>query len=66
LDGTYKGFLNISNTENYGIKFSREKLLRVFADTDYAGDIHTRKSTTGFLFMIGNSPTSRQKGGVYF
>lgn len=24
-----------------------------FSDADYAGDINTRRSTTGFIFMLG-------------
>ena len=51
-------FKYLKGTENYGIKFTRNSTLRVFADADYAGDIDSRKSTSGFLLMIGTSPTS--------
>ena len=34
---------------NYGIRFTRESSLRIFADGDYGGDTVTRKSTSGFL-----------------
>lgn len=27
-----------------------------FTDADWAGDIHNRKSTTGFVFLLGNTP----------
>ena len=30
----------------------------VYADADYGGDTITSKSTSGFLIMLGNSPTS--------
>jgi len=43
---------------NYGIKFTREKQLRVFVDADYTGNLESRKSTSGFLMTIGNAPTS--------
>ena len=45
-------------TMDYGIKFTKDKHLRIFVDADCAGDIDSRKSTSGFLMMIGGSPTS--------
>jgi len=48
----------LKGTENYVIKFTRERDLKVFVDADFAGDLDTRKSTSGFLFMIGSTPTS--------
>jgi len=51
-------FKYLKRTENYGIKFTKSSILRVFADTDYPGDINSRKSTSGFLLMIETSPTS--------
>jgi len=53
-----KIFQYLKATENYGIKFTKEKDLKIFVDADYAGDQTTRKSTSGFLIMIGDSPTS--------
>jgi len=53
-----KIFRYLITTENYGIKFSKNRNLRIFVDADYAGDEITRKSTSGFIFMIGESPTS--------
>ena len=32
--------------------------LKVFVDADYPGDSNTRKSTSGFLMMLRNTPTS--------
>jgi hypothetical protein len=42
---------------NYGKKFTKD-LKRIFVDEDYARDTESRKSTSGFLMMIGSSPTS--------
>jgi len=53
-----KIFKYLKGTENYGIKFSKNSSLKIFVDAVYAGDIDTRKSTSGFLMMIGNAPTS--------
>jgi len=50
-------FKYLRGTENYGIKFTKEKLLKIFVDADFAGDTETRKSTSGFVMMIGSSPT---------
>jgi len=32
--------------------------LKIFVDADYAGDPESRKSTSGFLMMMGSTPTS--------
>jgi len=48
----------LKGTIKYGISFSRNPNISVFTDADYAGDIETRRSTTGFVILIGNSPTS--------
>jgi len=48
----------LRGTKNYVIRFTKENDLKVFVDADFAGDLDTRKSTSGFLFMIGNTPTS--------
>ena len=42
---------------NYGIKYSsnkEEENLIGYCDSDWAGDIHTRKSTSGYVFQLGN------------
>jgi len=58
----WKNALKIFNylqyTRNYGIKIQKGMNLKVFVDADYAGDSNTRKSTSGFLMMLGNTPTS--------
>jgi hypothetical protein len=53
-----KIFKYLKGTENYGIKFSKNSSLKIFVDADYAGDIDTRKSTSGFLMMMGDAPTN--------
>jgi len=51
-------FKYLSYTINYGIKFTMERSLKVYIDADYAGDNESRKSTSGFLMIIRNAPTS--------
>ena len=53
-----KIFNYLQYTKNYGIKIQKGMNLKVFVDADYAGDSNTRKSTSGFLMMLGNTPTS--------
>ncbi|XP_042401463.1 uncharacterized mitochondrial protein AtMg00810-like [Zingiber officinale] len=47
----------IKGTINYGILyvFSDDFMLVGYCDSDWAGDIDSRKSTTGFVFFMGNS-----------
>ena len=51
-------FRYLKYTRNYGIKIEKGMSLKVYVDADYAGDPGTRKSTSGFLIMMGNTPTS--------
>lgn len=51
-------FKYLKGTMNYGIKFTKNNLLKIYVVADYAGDLETRKSTLGFLFKVGSSPTS--------
>ena len=51
----------LKGTINYGIKYSsnkEEKDLVGYCDSDWAGDIDTRKSTSGYVFQLGNSAIS--------
>ena len=48
----------LKGTINYGIKITNNKKLNIYADSDFSGDTETRRSTTGFLFTIGNAPIS--------
>lgn len=47
----------IKGTINFGISFpsSNNRKLTGFSDADYAGDMDTRRSTSGFVFLYGNS-----------
>ena len=50
-----KGVLRyIAGTKDYGINFSGKDQggLRGYCDADYAGDLDTRRSTTGYVFII--------------
>ena len=53
-----KIFRYIKGTINYGLKFTKDITLNAYCDADYAGDEETKKSTTGYLLTMGNSPTT--------
>ena len=55
-----KGVLRyISGTANYGITFGGDDLtLRAYCDADYAGDTDTRRSTTGYVFILSGGAIS--------
>ena len=55
-----KGILRyISGTASYGITFGGNGLtLEAYCDADYAGDIDTRRSTTGYVFTLGGGAIS--------
>ncbi|KAI1004976.1 hypothetical protein K3495_g3239 [Podosphaera aphanis] len=63
-----KGTNNFSITYNYG-PLSKEldqgKRAMIFSDSDYASDITTRRSVSGFIVMLGDGPicwqSKRQK-----
>jgi hypothetical protein len=52
----------VSGTLNLGLRYRREKEgnLRLigYSDSDMAGDVDDRKSTSGVLFYLGSSPVS--------
>lgn len=50
----------LKGTLRFGIKFvpNFDKRLNVYSDADYAGDVSTRRSHSGFIFMLGASPIS--------
>ena len=52
----------LSGTSSLGIQFSKQELgaddLIGFSDADWAGDLDTRQSTTGFIFMMSGGPIS--------
>lgn len=45
---------------NLGIEYSNNPYLIGYADSDYAGDKSTYKSTSGYAFFFGNGPISFQ------
>ena len=53
-----KIFIYLRGYINYGIKVEKNMNLKIFVYTDYAGDPGSRKSTSGFLMMMGPTPTS--------
>lgn len=51
----------IKGTTDYGIIFKcnqKNFVLSVFSDADYAGDQVTRRSTTGYIFLLGSGAIS--------
>jgi hypothetical protein len=54
----------VAGTYNWGFLFGRKKgnqaLLTGFSDVDFDGDVDARKSTTGVIFFLANSPISWQ------
>ena len=58
--GVKRALRYINGTLNYGLKFTahQEPELVAYADADWAGDIDTRRSTSGYVFQIGDSAIS--------
>ena len=50
----------LKGTMNYGISYKREESNNCvgFSDTDWAGDINDRKSTSGYLFQMSGGAVS--------
>ena len=50
----------LQGTHDYGLKFSgrEQDVLVGFSDSDWAGDIITRRSTSGYIFQFGQSTIS--------
>ena len=51
----------IEGTLMYGLKFiahQNDDDLYGFADTNWAGDVDTRRSTSGYVFMVANGVVS--------
>ncbi|KAJ0865146.1 putative RNA-directed DNA polymerase [Helianthus annuus] len=55
LDAIRRVLRYVKHTFNMGVRFNQgEKLeLSGFCDADYAGDVDTRRSTTGYVFKLG-------------
>jgi hypothetical protein len=54
----------IAGTRDWGLKFARKKgdqpVLLGYSDSDLAGDVDSRKSTSGVIFFLEESPISWQ------
>jgi hypothetical protein len=52
----------IAGTTNLGCKYTAdgEEKLTGYSDSDMAGDVDDRKSTSGVLYMLGNNPVTWQ------
>src|SRR5438552_9913207 len=50
-------FRYLNGTQNLGIVYSKGSLLG-YTDSDWAGNITTRKSTSGYVFLLGSSAVS--------
>ena len=51
----------LKGTLKYGLKFTaheEETELFGYSDADWAGDVDTRRSTSGYVFQIGSSTVS--------
>ncbi|XP_023763342.1 secreted RxLR effector protein 161-like [Lactuca sativa] len=48
---------------NYSLQFMREPYCKLiaFCNADYAGDLNTRSSTAGYVFMLGSNIISWTK-----
>lgn len=54
-----KGVLRyLAGTTDYGILYGSTTGLEAYCDADYAGDIDSRRSTTGYLFMLNGGAIS--------
>lgn len=51
----------LSTTAGHGLNFSSQKpLMYGYCDADYAGDLDTRRSTTGYVFIYGGAAITWQ------
>jgi hypothetical protein len=50
----------LKGTKNYGITYTRGTKFKIdgFVDSDWAGDLDTRRSTAGYVFMVLGGPVS--------
>ncbi len=55
-----KGVLRyVAGTADFGINFGSDSLsLEAYCDADYAGDLDTRRSTTGYIYLLGGGAIS--------
>ena len=48
----------LAGTADFGITFGLRTGLEAYCDADYAGDIDTRRSTTGYVFILNGGATA--------
>jgi hypothetical protein len=50
----------LQNTKSYGLRFEKKSKLELcgYSDADWAGDTSDRKSTSGYIFQLGNTTIS--------
>jgi len=48
----------LKGTKKFGINFTNNPNVKAYVDSDYGGDLETRRSTTGFLITFGGAPTN--------
>jgi len=48
----------LNSTKEKSIHYIGDKNISVYSDADFDEDEETRKSTTGYIFLNGNSPIS--------
>ena len=58
----------VQQTKRLGLQFKRQKSTEIvgFCDSDWGGDLDTRRSTTGYVFLLGGgafSWCSKRQGG---
>ena len=48
----------VEGTTDYGLKYKSDKECELigYCDSDYAGDLDGRKSTSGLIFFLGSKP----------
>ena len=60
-DGIKRILRYVKGTKNYGLFYKKGDMkgeLIGFSDSDFAGDCHNRKSTSGYLFLFGGMAVS--------
>ena len=73
-NGVCRVYRYLKDTKDYCITYSfgprasklkNELMIKIFSDTDFASDVHTRRSVSGYIVMLGGGPicwqTKRQK-----
>ena len=58
LKSTYMILQYLNSTKEKSIHYIGDKNISVYSDADFDEDEETRKSTTGYIFLNGNSPIS--------